>query len=244
MCSGLDGTCYSNDTIIDVGIKCKSLNNVCYTIYLTVRVNPTSTIDLILGRVTLNKYSSYELTHFAFGINEEDKVKSTTSDDCTQCRELPYNEPLLSQRFLSFMTSDKNKNSENHISEINIEDPSVKTTFIHKEPKGFQVTYYRRGKLNVCGQLFCSSELGFCPALMKVSTPITGCDRGRAIHGGLVHPELTCDGDTPPENVLIHIPPTPEFLNDEEHDTLRHSPSVVITSNCSPRRVVNRGKGR
>ena len=50
-------------------------------------------------------------------------MKSTTSDDCTQCRELPYNEPLLSQRFLSFMTSDKNKNSENHISEINIEDP-------------------------------------------------------------------------------------------------------------------------
>ena len=53
VCSGLDGTCYSNDTIIDVGIKCKSLNNVCYTIYLTVRVNPTSTIGLILGGVTL-----------------------------------------------------------------------------------------------------------------------------------------------------------------------------------------------
>ena len=33
VCSGLDGTCYSNNTVIDIGI-----NNVCHTIYLTVRV--------------------------------------------------------------------------------------------------------------------------------------------------------------------------------------------------------------
>lgn len=79
-------------------------------------------------------------------------MKSTTSDDCTQCRELPDNKPLLSQRFLSFMTSDKNKNSEKHISEINIEDPSVNTTFIHKEPLDFRSPTTVEGKLNVCGR--------------------------------------------------------------------------------------------
>ena len=74
VCSGLDGTCYSNNTVIDIGINFKSINNVCHTIYLTVRVKRSSLIDLIIGRVSLNKYSFYKLTPFAFGISEEHKV--------------------------------------------------------------------------------------------------------------------------------------------------------------------------
>ena len=66
---------------------------------------------------------------------------------------------------------------------------------------------------------------------MELATPEAGCDRGRAVHGSIVHPELTRDGDTPPEDGLNSIPPTPGFLNDETHDTLGHSPSVVIISN-------------
>ena len=53
VCSGLDGTCYSNNTEIDIGINFKSINNVCHTIiYLTVRVKQSSLIDLIIGRVS------------------------------------------------------------------------------------------------------------------------------------------------------------------------------------------------
>ena len=66
---------------------------------------------------------------------------------------------------------------------------------------------------------------------MELATPEAGCERGRAVHGSIVHPELTRDGDTPPEDGLDYIPPTPGFLNDETHDTLGHSPSVVIISN-------------
>ena len=66
---------------------------------------------------------------------------------------------------------------------------------------------------------------------MELATPEAGCDRGRAVHGSIDHPELTRDGDTPPEDGLDFIPPTPGFLNDETHDTLGHSPSVVIISN-------------
>ena len=66
---------------------------------------------------------------------------------------------------------------------------------------------------------------------MDLATPEAGCERGRAVHGSIAHPELTRDGDTPPEDGLDSIPPKPGFLNDEMHDTLGHSLSVVIISN-------------
>ena len=233
VCSGLDGTCYSNDTVIDVGINFKSFNNICHTIYLTLRVNPSSTIDLIIGRVTLNKYNFYELTPSSFGINEQDKSKDVTIDDCIQCQELPDNEPLLSQRFMTVLTCDKNRNNLNKINfDKNQDDISLLTQSSNSAYlRDFGKPATAGEKLNVCGHSCCASGSGFCSALMELATPITDCERGQAIHGGLIHPELTCNGDTPPEDVLVHIPPTPAFLNDEQYGTFGYSPSAVIISN-------------
>ena len=94
MCSGLDGTCYSNNTVIDIGINFKSINNVCHTIYLTVRVKQSSLMDLIIGRVSLNKYSFYMLTPFALGISEVHELTSSVSVDCSTCDDLPDVQPF------------------------------------------------------------------------------------------------------------------------------------------------------
>ena len=104
VCSGLDGTCHSNNSAIDIGNNFKSINNVCHTIYLTVRVKQSSLIDLIIGRVSLNKYSFYKLTPFAFGISEEHELTSSVSVDCSTCDDLPDVEPLLSQRFTTILS--------------------------------------------------------------------------------------------------------------------------------------------
>ena len=50
ICSGLDNHCYSNNQVIDVGIRFHSYDNVCNTIYLTLRVKQRSSIEILLGR--------------------------------------------------------------------------------------------------------------------------------------------------------------------------------------------------
>ena len=233
VCSGLDGTCYSNNTVIAIGINFKSINNICHTIYLTVRVKQSSLIDLIIGRVSLNKCSFYKLTPFAFGISEEHKVTSSVSVDCSTCDDLPDVEPLLSQRFTTILSSDRmNKVLIKNAKNISIEEQSVVTQLSHSSNilRDIGQPTTEGEKLTICGHSCCSSGTGSCPALLELATPEAGCDRGRAVHGSIVHPELTRDGDTPPEDGLDSIPPTPGFLNDEKHDTLGHSPSVVIIS--------------
>ena len=85
VCSGLDNACYANNTVIDLGIKFHAKDNVCRTIHLTVRVSPNSSIDLILGRNTLNKHNFLDLTPFAFGIptevSEDRKLKRRAEID-------------------------------------------------------------------------------------------------------------------------------------------------------------------
>ena len=68
VCSGLDGHCYLNDKVIDVGIQFHSYDNICNTIYLTLRVNSRSSIEILLGRNTINNHNFMSLTPFAFGI--------------------------------------------------------------------------------------------------------------------------------------------------------------------------------
>ena len=49
ICSGLDNTCYVRDQVVDIGLSFVTHSLVIKTIYLTVRIIPSS-IDLILGR--------------------------------------------------------------------------------------------------------------------------------------------------------------------------------------------------
>ena len=81
ICSGLDNHCYLNNQVIDVGIRFHSYDNVCNTIYLTLRVNQRSSIEILLGRETVNKYNFMSLTPFAFGITPKQLAQNKLEND-------------------------------------------------------------------------------------------------------------------------------------------------------------------
>ena len=81
ICCGLDNHCYLNDQVIDVGIKFHSYDNICNTIYLTLRVNQRSSIEILLSRETVNKYNFMSLTPFAFGITPEQSARNKLQND-------------------------------------------------------------------------------------------------------------------------------------------------------------------
>ena len=56
VCSGLDGQCYINNEMIDLILKFHSYDGECHTIPLTMRVNRNTDIELLLSRITVNKY--------------------------------------------------------------------------------------------------------------------------------------------------------------------------------------------
>jgi hypothetical protein len=61
VCSGLDGTCYKSDILIDLGIIFSDDSNIKHTTFITFSGN-TSTIDLIIGRRSLNQHNLFVLT--------------------------------------------------------------------------------------------------------------------------------------------------------------------------------------
>ena len=69
VCSGLDGTCYKSDTLIDLGIDFPDDNNINRTIFITFSVNPLAQIDLIIGRRSLNLHNLFVLTPKRMGFN-------------------------------------------------------------------------------------------------------------------------------------------------------------------------------
>ena len=82
VCSGLDGHCYmNNDKVIDVGIKFHSYDNICHTIYLTLRVNPKTSIEILLGRNTINNNDLMTLTPFAFGITPSQQAQNKAANE-------------------------------------------------------------------------------------------------------------------------------------------------------------------
>ena len=68
VCSGLDSTCYDSLRLVDIGILFLTHDKIKKTIFLTVSVNPSTSIDLILGRHTLTKFDLFSLTPHALGI--------------------------------------------------------------------------------------------------------------------------------------------------------------------------------
>ena len=81
ICSGLDNHCYLNNQVVDVGIRFHSNDNVCNTIYLTLRVNQRSSIEILLGRETINKYNLMSLTPSAFGITPKQSAQNKLEND-------------------------------------------------------------------------------------------------------------------------------------------------------------------
>ena len=52
-------------------LKFYSYDGECHTIELPMRVNRKTTIDLLISRMTVNKYDFMSITPFAFGISPE-----------------------------------------------------------------------------------------------------------------------------------------------------------------------------
>jgi hypothetical protein len=68
VCSALDSTCHSRLFFLDVGVSSLTWENIKQTIYITVSVNPSTFLDLILGRHTLRKFDPLSLTPHALGM--------------------------------------------------------------------------------------------------------------------------------------------------------------------------------
>jgi hypothetical protein len=59
VCSGLDSTCYGSMLLLDVGAQFLTCDNFKHTIFVTVSIDPSTSIDLILGRHTLKKFDLF-----------------------------------------------------------------------------------------------------------------------------------------------------------------------------------------
>ena len=55
--------------MIDLSLKFHSYDGECHTIPLTMRVYSNTDIELLLSRITVNKYDFMSLTPFALGID-------------------------------------------------------------------------------------------------------------------------------------------------------------------------------
>ena len=56
VCSGLDGTCYRCNTLVDLGLTFLDDSKIKHTIYITFDVNPFAQLEMIIGRKSLNQH--------------------------------------------------------------------------------------------------------------------------------------------------------------------------------------------
>ena len=54
---------------------------LCHTIYLTLRVNPKTSIEILLGRNTINNNDLMTLTPYAFGITPSQQAQNKIAND-------------------------------------------------------------------------------------------------------------------------------------------------------------------
>ena len=80
VCSGLDGTCYRCNTLVDLGLILDD-SKIKHTIYITFSVNPFAQLDLIIGRKSLNQHNLFVLTPKRMGFDPTLIVTSPSSDD-------------------------------------------------------------------------------------------------------------------------------------------------------------------
>ena len=69
VCSGLDGTCYRCNTLVDLGLTFLDDSKIKHTIYVTFSVNPFSQLDLIIGCKSLNQHNLFVLTPTRMGFD-------------------------------------------------------------------------------------------------------------------------------------------------------------------------------
>ena len=62
VCSGLNSDCFISTAVVDIGVTFLCKDNKIHTIHLQARVNPDSFVDLIIERLSLNKYKFNILT--------------------------------------------------------------------------------------------------------------------------------------------------------------------------------------
>ena len=252
VCSGLDDVCYTNNNVIDIGINFESYNHVCHTIYLTVRVNPRSRLELILGRDTLNKYNFFALTPSAFGVPPEiaaqrQKYKDHINNNFKIMAEKNKLNPIYASKYAQPMSSDEP--SSDVVEEL---IQPIPTTTKSNKKKNSANKAKNKAKLaaaitvlrdieqpalaskptHVCCHSCNDSRSGSCPAQMELATPIAGCDEGRMILGGIITPISGRTGDTQPQgDDTILTPSDPGSSFDEEHNTSSYMPSGVVISN-------------
>ena len=72
VCSGMDGTCVMHHEILDIGMVFKLHTGMNKLIRLSVRINTSSSCDLIIGRASLRKHNLYRFIPGVFGEHDTD----------------------------------------------------------------------------------------------------------------------------------------------------------------------------
>ena len=72
VCSGMNGSCITHFEMLDIGMALKLHNGVNKIMRLSVRINSSSSCDLIFGRRSLNKHNLYRFIPGAFGEHDTD----------------------------------------------------------------------------------------------------------------------------------------------------------------------------
>ena len=81
VCSGLDGTCYRYNTLVDLGLTFLEYSYIKHTIHITFSVNPFAQLDLIIGRKSLNQHNLFVLTPARIGFDPTLVGTSHSPDD-------------------------------------------------------------------------------------------------------------------------------------------------------------------
>ena len=72
VCSGMDGACVTHYEMLDIGMVFRLHSGINKLIRLSVRINNSSSCDLIIGRKGLNKHNLYRFIPGAFGEHDTD----------------------------------------------------------------------------------------------------------------------------------------------------------------------------
>ena len=81
VCSGLDGTCYRCNTLVDLGLTFLDDSKIKHIIYVTFSVNPFAQLDLIIVCMSLNQHNLFVLTPTRMGFDPTLIETSPSPDD-------------------------------------------------------------------------------------------------------------------------------------------------------------------
>ena len=61
VCSGLDGACHTSSDMVDVAILLHTPRGITKILRFSVRINPSSACDFIIGRKSLKKHNFFNM---------------------------------------------------------------------------------------------------------------------------------------------------------------------------------------